>query len=62
LLKTAKGKTDVLRSLQAAMRDIKQIKKKERDDAEKVVEKTCEVFINAIHKVTASSLRTVLKI
>ena len=33
------------------MREIKQLKKAERDQAEAEIEKTCEVFINAVYRV-----------
>ncbi|CAK8688683.1 tripartite motif-containing protein 2-like isoform X3 [Clavelina lepadiformis] len=50
LLKTAKEKTGVLRTLQSTLKEIKITKKKERDQAEAEIEKTCEIFINAIHR------------
>ena len=51
-MKTAKEKAGVLRSLQGTLREIKQIKKSRRDQAEADIEKTCEVFINALYRVS----------
>jgi len=56
LLKTAKEKAGVLRSLQGTLREIKQLKKSKRDEAEAEIEKTCDVFINAIYRVSALSI------
>ncbi|XP_018668248.2 zinc finger protein ZF(Bbox/RING)-1 isoform X2 [Ciona intestinalis] len=50
LLKTAKEKTDVLRTLQRTLKDIKQTKKLDRDKAESEIERICEIFINTIHR------------
>nr|CAB3267238.1 zinc finger protein ZF(Bbox/RING)-1 [Phallusia mammillata] len=50
LLKTAREKTDVLRTLQTTLKDLKQVKKNDRENVEVEIEKTCEVFVNAIRK------------
>uniref|UniRef100_H2YQG6 RING-type E3 ubiquitin transferase n=1 Tax=Ciona savignyi TaxID=51511 RepID=H2YQG6_CIOSA len=50
LLKTAKGKADVLRTLQKSLKDIKQSKKRDRDNGEAEIERICEIFISTIHR------------